>query len=70
MNNTDNLNTENSDDMAKIGEERTVTITLKLSTWKKLKQLNIERKFIDQNLSDTINYLLEKKNINSKQSTD
>lgn len=45
--------------MAKIGGERAISITIKLSTWKKLKILNTNRKEIDATLSDTLEYLIK-----------
>lgn len=49
--------------MAKIGGEKGITITVKRSTWKKLSKLNIDRDD-DDNLSDTIDYLLNRENTN------
>lgn len=44
--------------MAKINNEKGVTITIKLSTYKKLKHLNTDRKPLDSSLSDTIEWIL------------
>lgn len=58
--------TDGEEKMAKIGGERGITMTIKFSTWQKLKKLHIDRKMDDKTMSDTLDSLLDNYNKNIK----